>query len=124
MQADWVEAVDLAEELVEALGQEAAALDSTLAVVSVPAPEQVYPERWQRIMQRYPPMQPSRASERVAQQAGVPFLDLLPVFRAAAESTEPLHLRVDGHWTLSGERLAWEAAAEFLRSTGLADTER
>lgn len=126
LQADWVEAVGLAEALVEALGQEAAALGSPLAIVSVPAPEQVYPERWQRIVQRYTPMQagqwdleqPSRAARQVAQQAGVPFLDLLPIFREAAASSEPLHLRVDGHWTPVGERLAGEAVADFLSASG------
>jgi hypothetical protein len=64
--------------------------------------------------------QPGRAAQQAAEQAGVPFLDLLPIFRqAAAASSEPLHLRVDGHWTPAGERLAGEATADFLRSAGL-----
>lgn len=130
--AEWSEAIALAGDLVQAMQDDAAGMGSRLAVVSVPAPEQVYPERWQRIMQSYRAMQadqwdleqPGRAAEQVAQQAGVPFLDLLPVFRQAAASSQPLHLRVDGHWTPAGERLAGEATAEFLRSAGLADTER
>lgn len=130
--AEWSEAIALAGDLVRAMQDDAAGMGSRLAVVSVPAPEQVYPDRWQRIMQSYRAMQadqwdleqPGRAAEQVAQQAGVPFLDLLPVFRQAAASSQPLHLRVDGHWTPAGERLAGEATAEFLRSAGLADTER
>lgn len=126
--AEWTEAIALAGDLVQAMQDEATGMGSRLAVVSVPAPEQVYPERWQRIMQRYTPMQtsqwdleqPSRAAAQVAQQAGVPFFDLLPIFqKAAAASSEPLHLRVDGHWTAAGELLAGEATAEFLRAGGL-----
>lgn len=126
--AQWTEAIALAGDLVQAMQDEATGMGSRLAVVSVPAPEQVYPERWQRIMQRYTPMQtsqwdleqPSRAAAQVAQQAGVPFFDLLPIFQeAAAASSEPLHLRVDGHWTAAGERLAGEATADFLRASGL-----
>jgi hypothetical protein len=132
LEAEWTEAVALAGDLVQAMQDDAAGMGSRLAVVSVPAPEQVYPERWQRIMQRYRAMQtdqwdleqPSRAARQAAEQAGVPFLDLLPIFRQAAAESEPLHLRVDGHWTPAGERLAGEATAEFLRSAGLADTER
>jgi hypothetical protein len=124
---DWNESIGLAGELVAAMGEEAAMLGAELAVVSLPAPEQVYPERWQRIVRSYPAMQagqwdleqPGRAAEQVAQQAGVPFLDLLPLFRQAAAESEPLHLRVDGHWTPAGERLAGEATADFLRAGGL-----
>jgi hypothetical protein len=124
--AEWTEAIALAGDLVQAMQDEAAGMGSRLAVVSVPAPEQVYPERWQRIVQRYTPMQagrwdleqPGRAAQQMAEQAGVPFLDLLPIFRQAAPSSEPLHLRVDGHWTPAGERLAGEATADFLRAGG------
>lgn len=127
LEADWTEAIALASDLVTALRDEAAVLGSDLAVVSVPAPEQVNPERWQRAVQRYSAMQtgqwdleqPSRAAQQVAQQAGVPFLDLLPIFQEAAASSEPLHLRVDGHWTPAGERLAGEAVADFLRAAEL-----
>ncbi len=126
--ADWVEAVALAGDLVETMVEDVNELGGRLAVVSVPAPEQVNPERWQRAVQRYSAMQtgqwdleqPSRAAQQVAEQAGVPFLDLLPIFREAATSSEPLHLSVDGHWTPAGERLAGEAVADFLRASGLA----
>lgn len=128
LEADWSEAIALAGELVQAMRDETEAMGAPLAVVSLPAPEQVYPERWQRILASYPAMQasqwdleqPSRAAAQMAQQAGVPFLDLLPSFQqAAATSSEPLHLRVDGHWTPAGERLAGEATADFLRQAGL-----
>jgi len=128
LQADWIEAIALAGELVATMEQEVGALGSRLAVVSLPAPEQVYPERWQRIVQSYAAMQagqwnleqPARSAEQVARQAGVPFIDLLSVFQqAAAASSEPLHLRVDGHWTPAGERLAGEAVADFLRENRL-----
>jgi hypothetical protein len=131
MDTDWTEAVALAGDLVEMMQEEASALGSRLAMVALPAPEQVYPERWQRIMQSYAPMQagqwdleqPSRAAEQVAQQADVPFLDLLPIFRDPDVSSQPLHLRVDGHWTPAGERLAGEATADFLLGSGLLNSQ-
>jgi lysophospholipase L1-like esterase len=132
LESDWSEAIALAGDLVTTLREEVGASGGRLAMVSLPAPEQVYPERWQRIVQRYTPMQagrwdleqPGRAAQQVAQQAGIPFLDLLPIFReAAAASSEPLHLRVDGHWTPAGERLAGEATADFLLGSGLLNSQ-
>jgi lysophospholipase L1-like esterase len=127
MEIEWTEAVALAGDLVAALQEEVHELGSDLAMVILPAPEQVKAERWQRIVHHRTPMQagqwdlgqPSRAARQVAEQAGVPFLDLLPIFRQAAAESEPLYLRVDGHWTPAGERLAGEATADFLRSAGL-----
>jgi hypothetical protein len=125
LQADWIEAVALAGDPVEGLAQEAHPAGARFAVV---ATSQVYPERWERIVQRYVPMQggqwdleqPAEAARQVAQRAGMPLLDLLPAFRqAAAASAEPLHLRVDGHWTPAGKRLAAEVTADFLRTSGL-----
>lgn len=125
---EWLDAMALAGDLVKALAREVAGQDGRLAVVAVPAPEQVYAERWERIVRRYAAMQreqwdleqPNRAAGRIAEQAGAAFLDLLPIFRqAAATSSQPLHLRVDGHWTPAGERLAAEATAAFLRASGL-----
>ncbi len=127
LEMEWTEAIGLAGDLVAALQVEANELGSGLAMVILPAPEQVNPKRWQRIVHHHTPMQagqwdldqPSRAAQQVAEQAGVPFFDLLPIFRQAAAESEPLHLRVDGHWTPAGERLAGDATADFLRSAGL-----
>ncbi len=125
---EWLAARTLAGDLVEALAREVAGQGGRLAIVAVPAPEQVYPERWERTLRRYAAMQggswdleqPNRAAGEIAARAGVPFLDLLLAFRQAATATQqPLHLRVDGHWTPAGERLAAEATADFLRAHGL-----
>jgi hypothetical protein len=132
LETEWTEAVALAGDLVAALQEDANQLGSGLAMVILPAPEQVNPERWQRIVQHRTPMQagqwdleqPSRAAKQVAGEAGVPFLDLLLIFREAASSSDPLHLRVDGHWTPAGERLAGEATADFLRAGGLLTPEQ
>ena len=64
-----------------------------LAVVIIGAPEQVYPERWARVLVRYPQMKeeewdldgPNIRLSASLDQANIPYLDLLPVFRAAAE---------------------------------------
>lgn len=125
---EWLAAIALAGDLVKALAQEVTAQGGRLVMVAVPAPEQVYGERWERILRRYRAMQgkewdleqPNRAAAQIAAAAGVPFRDLLPAFRQAATTTrQPLHLRVDGHWTPAGERLAAEATAAFLRELGL-----
>ncbi|MCX7670732.1 MAG: GDSL-type esterase/lipase family protein, partial [Anaerolineae bacterium] len=125
---EWLAAIALTGDLVEALAREMAAQGGRLAMVAVPAPEQVERNRWERIVRRYPAMQsgewdleqPNRAAAQIATDVGIPFLDLLPIFRHAATTSDaPLHLRVDGHWTPAGERLAAEATAEFLRNSGL-----
>lgn len=125
---EWLDAIALAGDLVEMLAREVADQGGRLAIVAVPAPEQVYAERWKRTVQRYAAMQkeqwdleqPNRAAGQIAAKAGVAFLDLLPIFRQAAiAADQSLHLRIDGHWTPAGERLAAESTAAFLRGRGL-----
>jgi hypothetical protein len=100
-----------------------------LAVVIIAAPEQVYPERWAAVLAANPAMKPqpwdldapNRQLATFLEQAGIPYLDLLPVFRAAAAQpgTPSLHFRHDGHWTPIGHQLAARAIASFLRGQGL-----
>lgn len=125
---EWLDAIALAGDLVEALAREVTDQGGRLAIVAVPAAEQVYAERWERTVRRYAAMQkeewdleqPNRAAGQIAEKAGVTFLDLLPIFRQAATTTDqPLYLRIDGHWTPAGERLAAESTAAFLHGSGL-----
>ncbi|MEZ4771423.1 MAG: GDSL-type esterase/lipase family protein [Caldilineales bacterium] len=124
---DWTNSVALTGALVGEMRDQAATLGAPLAAVVVTAPEQVYPDRWQKRLDDTPAManhtwdlnQPNQLAAQIFEQAGVPFLDLLPTFRAHAEQGDQLHLRQDGHWTPAGERLAGEATAEFLVEQGM-----
>jgi lysophospholipase L1-like esterase len=130
--AEWQDSFALTSALIEELRLATEATGAPLAVVTMTAPEQVYPERWQRKMVQNPAMQalswdleqPNRVAAQIAQQAGLPFLDLLPIFRQQAlTSRQPLHLGHDGHWTPAGERLSGVTIADFLISQGLAPTQ-
>lgn len=124
---DWTNSVTLTGALVAEMHSEAEALDAPLAAVILTAPEQVYPDRWQKRLDDNPAMsaytwdleQPNRLAADLLQAAGVPYLDLLPTFREEADAGASLHLRHDGHWTAAGERLAGETTADWLDEQGL-----
>jgi len=117
--------------LVNEMRGEAETLGAPLAAVIVTAPEQVYPDRWQQRLDNNPAMaayawnleQPNRLAAGLFEQAGVPYIDLLPTFRAQAETGDLLHLRHDGHWTAAGEELGGETTAEFLTAQELVPSE-
>ena len=93
-------------------------------MVLIAAPEQVYPVDWEQTVAANPAMQaltwdleaPNRRLNEFLTEASIPYLDLLPVFRAvAAEPDAPrLHFRHDQHWTEAGHRLAAETIHDFL----------
>lgn len=125
---DWQDSFALTEALIGELEREVSADGARLVLALMTSPEQAYPERWQQKIAQNPAMQslqwdleqPNRVAIQIAQQAGLPFLDLLPIFRRqAAASRQPLHLSHDGHWTPAGERLAGETLANFLISQAL-----
>lgn len=128
---DWTSSATLTGALLSEMRAQADELGAPLAAVIVTAPEQVYPDRWQKRLEDNPAMaafawdleQPNRIVADLLEAADAPTLDLLPIFRAQAERGELLHLRQDGHWTPAGERLAGEATAEFLIESGLTPTQ-
>ena len=112
----------MTEALLRELQREVKTAGATLAIVSTTAPEQVYPDRWQReleqnsAMQRYEwdTKQPNRVLRQIADRLEIPALDLLPIFQNHAQSSQPpLHLSHDGHWTSDGERLAGELSLQL-----------
>jgi len=98
----------------------AAARGIPLLVVLMPTEFQVYPERFQQVV-RHESADPSRLdldlpSKRwtdLAHAAGLPVLNLFPVFRAHV-SGPYLYMSLDGHLTVEGNRLAGEAIAGAL----------
>lgn len=128
---EWQESFELTKRLLAELQAEVGASGAKLAVVSTTAQEQVYPERWQQELDQNPAMQafswdteqPNRVLREIVDQLSLPYLDLLPIFKASrqeAQNQEPLHLSHDGHWTPAGERLAGESIYRFLLDTHLA----
>jgi hypothetical protein len=93
-------------------------------VVLIAAPEQVYPDAWERTLAANPAMQavtwdleaPNRRLAAFLAAEGIPHLDLLPIFKDASSQPGalPLHYRHDQHWTAAGHRLAAEAIHGFL----------
>ncbi|HEY52606.1 MAG TPA: hypothetical protein G4N94_04035 [Caldilineae bacterium] len=91
-----------------------------LAVVILPAQEQVVPGVWEMTLRRFPAMQsaswdleqPNRRLAEILHDLGVPALDLLPVFRAADGAS--LFFPIDRHWNEQGHELAGEALVEWL----------
>ncbi|MDX1523045.1 MAG: hypothetical protein R3264_15575, partial [Anaerolineae bacterium] len=59
---------------------------------------------------------PNKRLTQFLARENIAYLDLLPVFRAAAEAPNApaLHFRHDQHWTEAGHALAAEALSEFL----------
>jgi lysophospholipase L1-like esterase len=126
---DWEEAWALTGALIRRLEEEVQARDGRLAVILVNAPEQVYPDRWAAISKAmaqskdhgWDPQGPNRRLAAILDEAGIPYLDTLPIFQEAAAGSEasPLYFRYDFHWSPAGHGLAAEAVETFLRERGL-----
>lgn len=123
---EWLEAWQLTEAIILRLDAEVRSHGAKLGVVIIGAPEQIYPERWQATLARYPAMAdaawdldaPNRRLNEFLASAQIAHLDLLPVFRkaAAVPDAQPLHFLRDGHWTVAGHRLVATTVADFARS--------
>jgi hypothetical protein len=121
---DFVAAWALTEAIMAQFNEEVAKRGAKLVVVIISAPEQVYPEAWERTLTAHPAMQtstwdleaPNRRLTGFLTAQNIAHLDLLPIFREAAArpDTPPLHFRHDQHWTVAGHRLAAEAIGDFL----------
>jgi hypothetical protein len=121
---DFAAAWNLTEAIIARLNDEVARRRSQLVVVLVAAPEQVYPQAWEATLAANPAMQninwdldaPNRRLAEFLEKQNIPYLDLLPVFRAAAAQPDSphLHFRHDQHWTEAGHQLAAETIHDFL----------
>ena len=100
-----------------------------LALAVYPSALQVYPERLSPLVEtlrrrpRYTalsadaldPTLPNRQLAAYCERAGLPCVDLTPVFVAArAVPGDPLYKERDGHWTIRGNHVAADAEARFL----------
>ena len=113
----------------EAIRTEVLRQGRRLALAVYPSALQVYPAQrvalveTLRLRPRYAtlsagtldPTLPNRQLAAYCQRAGLPCVDLTPVFvEASRSSAEPLYKQRDAHWTIRGNRVAADAEAGFL----------
>jgi acetyltransferase AlgX (SGNH hydrolase-like protein) len=107
-------------ELLRQFREEAVERGIPSLLVLIPTEFQVYPGRFERMVrhQGADPSHldldlPSKRWTDLAKAAGLPVLDLLPIFRAHV-SGPYLYMSLDGHLTVEGNRLAGETIAGAL----------
>lgn len=123
----WQDAVKLTSALFAEIDQTAASLGAQSAALMIPAPENIYPERWQQILTHFPAMQsgqwdtgqPERLAQAALESAGIPLLALNDAFAGNAAEGPLLYLEEDGHWTAAGHALAAQATVNFLGQSGI-----
>ena len=122
--ADWDDAWQRTEKLIEQLRVEVETQGAQLVVAILSTRDQIYPGAWDNVLLSYPAMkgkdwdvdQPQRRMESLCQRQNLRCLSLAPIFRETAkESEEVLHFPQDGHWTERGHAVAAEAMEAFLR---------
>ena len=126
---DWASGWALTEAILARLKQEVRADGGHLAVVIIPAREQVYLDEWARTVTASREMQalnwdltlPNRQVGQILTSLQIPHLDLLTVFQATAGEAPSARLYFvhDGHWTEAGHTLAAEAIFQFLGEKNL-----
>ena len=127
---EWQSAWALIDALIADLQSQVEANGSQLAVILIPAKEQVYPEQWSKILAANADMQnsswdlemPNRQMENILTKHKIPHLDLLPIFEQAAQNAPDtaLYFVHDWHWSEAGHALAGESVFQFLMDENLA----
>jgi hypothetical protein len=117
---EGLRAIERVERLMVAMRDLSRAHGAELAVVMIPAREQVMPELATRVQER-DWEKPQRHFAAFLGRVGVPFVDLLPTIRAAKADGAPLYFHYDAHWTARGHAIAGESIADFLGSRSLAE---
>jgi len=90
-----------------------------LAVIMIPAREQVYPDEFGLLNNRELDLQkPQRILAGFFQRERIPYLDLLPYLKARSKENL-FYFRDDMHWTVKGHELASEVIVDFLVENNL-----
>jgi lysophospholipase L1-like esterase len=108
--------------ILRALAEDVKSHGARLAVVAVPAADEVYDDRWARrvahatsgadvVLDR---TEPGRRLAALARETGVHAIDLLPELQRAGRSDRRLYYAVNHHWTASGHRLVAEVLAKIF----------
>jgi hypothetical protein len=119
--AETKRAWDVTKVLFAKLGEEIQKQGSKLAVISIPFREQVYEDLWNAKLSKlgsetakWDLGRPDRKLSKMLVDVGIPFLQLLPDFRKAAESSELYYTKADGHWNINGHHLAGQLIFDWL----------
>ncbi len=128
---EWAEAWEVSKALIRQLRREVEADGGRLAVVLIPDRRQVEAGYLDWAMRTYPAMaaytwdmeHPNRVLRTFLEAEGIPYLDLLEVFRQRTqEQGAELYYPRDGHWNVAGHRLAGEEIGAWLVASGLVPT--
>ena len=92
----------------------------------IPSLQQVDPRVWRATLARLhldpahlDPARPTRIFLDLLARAGIPALDLAPIYAREIAAGARLYYSIDGHLTPAGQALTGHAAARFVRERGL-----
>jgi len=122
--AHWDEAWFLTERLIAAMADDCREREVAFAFFNAPAQTQFQSAYLEAVEERYPEFDldidlPERRLGALAEEEGIPFLNLLPAFREADAAGQDINYRRDSHWNPAGHRLAAEVTAAWLVENGL-----
>jgi lysophospholipase L1-like esterase len=120
----WDESWGVIGEVLEAMQRDVEQIGARLAVVAIPSPIQMSPDRLDRAIAelgldraQFDLEYPSGRLASLVGALGVPYLDLTPALRAeSVSSSTPLFYSYDGHFTAEGHRVAARELRAFLES--------
>lgn len=105
--------------LFRAMARVAAKEGIPLAVIMIPAREQVYPDEFGLLNNRELDLEkPQRIFAEFFQRERIPYLDLLPYLKARSKESE-FYFRDDMHWNVKGHELASKLIVDFLVENNL-----
>jgi hypothetical protein len=126
---DVADAWTLTGKLLTTFASEVQANGGRFAVVMVPSAEQVYDDLWEGVRRQagapgrdFDRTHPEARLGAICREAGIPFVSLLPAFRArahrATSTFEPEWLFHQGRWHLNdeGQRVATDEVERLLRT--------
>jgi hypothetical protein len=114
-QGEWQRAWAITDRIIERLADDARSHRVPLLLVFIPDPCQIYADSCRTRPDLVSSDEPQRRLAAVASATGLPFVDLLPPFRAYARANDQLlYYRGDIHCNEIGHRVAAQAIAVAL----------
>jgi lysophospholipase L1-like esterase len=122
LSSPWPEALVMTRALLDEFKKETRQLGIPLRGLLIPAAEELVPGMWEQILKSYPAMQaqswsiaqPAEQTKALFADAGIPLLDLAPIFRQQLAEGNTLFLHEDRHFTPAGHTVAAYQLARWL----------